>query len=86
MTHYLATVGTSALVAILAAVIGWFGRTIVRRLDDIVGLPEAVAKLADAIQGWDAFRADVDRRLTEHDRQLSRQGQRITNLETKGRP
>lgn len=85
MTHYLATAGTSTLVAVLAAVIGWFGRAIVHRLDDIVGLPEAVQALARAVAGLDAFQADVDKRLIEHDRQLSRQGQRITAIETKVR-
>lgn len=86
VTHYLAPIAVGVAVTLLATLFGWVGRAIIRRLDDIVGLPEAVKQLAAAISSWDEFRVDVDRRLTAHDRQLASQGQRVTALETKVHP
>jgi hypothetical protein len=64
VTHFITNAGSEVLIAALAAMLGWFGRKMIRRLDLLIGLPEAVEKLAAAIREWDQFRVDVDRRLT----------------------
>lgn len=77
MMHFLANVAAPVAAAILIALLAWLGSLLKR----LVGLLPVVTELVENAQESEAFRTDVDRRITAHDRQLGDHGQRLTAVE-----